>query len=82
MREMGWGASTGVRAQVAFELEAAMTHDKAAGLAAMVWESRRSEIIEWMIARRGFSRKGAAKAFHSFIETMIFVAEETGDPQI
>ncbi len=59
-----------------------MTHDEAAGLTAVVWESRRSEIIEWMIARRGFSRKGATKAFHIFIETMIFVAEETGEPQI
>ena len=58
-----------------------MTHNEAADLTAATWESRRSEIIEWMMKRRGFSRKGATKAFHSFIETMIFVAEQTGEPQ-
>ncbi len=59
-----------------------MTHDEAADLTAAVWEYRQSEIMEWMIKRRGFTEKGATVAFKSFIETMIFVAEQTGEPQI
>ncbi len=59
-----------------------MTHDEAADLTAAVWDYRRSETLEWMMKRRGFTEKGATVAFQSFIDTMIFVAEQTGKPQI
>lgn len=54
-------------------------------LTRMVWESRRAEVIEYLVYERPlkqFSRPAADRAFQSFIETMVFVAEETGIPQL
>lgn len=59
-----------------------MTPDQAADLTAAVWGRRRTEVIKWMRTHRGFSDKGASTVFQSFIDTMIFVAEQTGEPQL
>lgn len=45
------------------------------------WESRRSDMKSWL-RNRGFTPSGADRAVHNFIETMVFVAAETGEPQI
>lgn len=59
-----------------------MNGTDAAALTRVVWESRRDEMVSWMIRVKGFNPKGAARAATSFIDTMVFVALETGEPQI
>ena len=59
-----------------------MTSDEAADLTAAMWEYRRPEIISWMKKCRGFTDQGAVIACRNFIETMIYVAEQTGEPQL
>ena len=59
-----------------------MTCDEAADLTAAVWESREPNVIKWLTRHRGFTRKGAVAAYKVFIETMVFVAEQTGAPQL
>lgn len=59
-----------------------MTKDLAALVTAAAWEPRRAEMINWMIKRKGFSKKGADRAAQVFIDTMVFVAKETGEPQL
>lgn len=45
------------------------------------WTAKRTEMIRWMIAERRFSPKAAENAATTFIDTMVFVAGETGEPQ-
>ena len=60
----------------------------AATLTRKIWERRRSAMVRYLTedyrGRTGgrFNPKAAAKAVDSFIETMVFVAEETGEPMI
>lgn len=53
----------------------------AAEITRLFWDSRRAEMIKWLVTTKGFNPKGAPKAVNSFIETMVFVAGETGEPQ-
>ena len=46
-----------------------------------VWDLRRPEVLQWLRGR-GFTAKAAERAFNSFIETQVFVAAETGEPQL
>lgn len=46
------------------------------------WEPIRSKMVDWLIQERRFNPKGASRAIESFIETMAFVARETGVPQM
>jgi hypothetical protein len=54
---------------------------RAAEITRLFWEARREEMIQWLITAKGFNPQGAPKAISSFIETMVFVAGETGKPQ-
>jgi hypothetical protein len=54
---------------------------RAAEITRMFWEARREDMIRWLITSKGFNPKGAPTAINSFIETMVFVAGETGEPQ-
>jgi hypothetical protein len=53
----------------------------AAEITRMFWESRRHEMIRWLINAKKFSPKGAETTANSFIETIVFVAGEVGEPQ-
>ncbi len=54
---------------------------RAAEITRMFWEARRAEMISWLVRAKRFNPKGAATAVNSFIETMVYVAGETGEPQ-
>lgn len=54
---------------------------RAAELTRLFWESRRAKMISWLICEKRFNPKGAATCADNFIETMVFVASETGQPQ-
>jgi hypothetical protein len=54
---------------------------RAAEITRLFWEERRSEVVSWLIRAKRFNPKGAATCANSFIETMVFVAGETGKPQ-
>lgn len=45
------------------------------------WSANRAEMIRWLVAERRFTPPAAEKAVRSFIDTMVFVAGETGEPQ-
>lgn len=53
----------------------------AAELTRRYWEEQRPAVIRWLITERRFNPKGAETAARSFIDTMVFVASETGEPQ-
>jgi len=53
----------------------------AAEITRIFWDSRRAEMTKWLVTSKGFSPNGAPMAINSFIETMVFVAGETGEPQ-
>jgi len=59
-----------------------MIGHEAETLTRLYWNALRADMVDWMIKERGFSHKGAARAAESFIETMAFVAAETGEPQL
>lgn len=59
-----------------------MTGFDAAIITQAVWDARRAEMIRWLITAKRFSPKGAETAARSFIDTMVFVAQETGEPQL
>jgi hypothetical protein len=54
---------------------------RAAEITRLFWDSRRAEMISWLIHEKKFNPKGAATCASSFIDTMVFVAGETGEPQ-
>lgn len=54
---------------------------RAAEITRLFWESRRHEMVRWLINAKRFNPKGAEKAANSFIETMVYVAGEVGEPQ-
>jgi hypothetical protein len=54
---------------------------QAAEITRLFWESRRAEMVSWLTREKGFNPKGAVTCANSFIETMVFVASETGEPQ-
>lgn len=50
-----------------------------------VWASRKQDVLRYLIKERPgakFSQAGAEKAFKSFVESMAFVADQTGKPQL
>jgi hypothetical protein len=59
-----------------------MTAQDAAAITRAVWEPRRYEMIDWLIKEKRFNPNAAPKAIEAFIATMVYVAEETGEPQI
>lgn len=54
---------------------------RAAEITRAFWESRRLDMVDWLIKEKRFNPKGAEQAANSFIETMVFVAGEVGEPQ-
>ena len=54
---------------------------RAAEITRIFWESRRAEMVSWLVREKRFNPKGAAICANSFIETMVFVAGEIGEPQ-
>jgi len=48
----------------------------------MFWEPKLDEMTTWLRETRGFSKNGARKAAVNFVETMAFVARETGKPML
>ena len=48
----------------------------------VAWESRRIEMINWLVDQRKFSRGGAERCVKNFIESVVFVAEETNTPMV
>lgn len=54
------------------------TADQAAVLTRIHWEDRRPQILEWLHRVKKFRPDAAEKAFNNFVETMVFVAGETG----
>ena len=55
--------------------------EEAAILTRLHWEDRRQQILEWMQRVKKFSPDASEKAFSNFVETMVFVAGETGQMQ-
>jgi hypothetical protein len=55
---------------------------RAAEITLAFWGSRRRAMVAWLISAKKFSPKGAESAVNSFIETMVYVAGEVGEPQL
>lgn len=51
--------------------------DMAVRFVRKTWESRRAEMIRWLIEEKKFSRDGAIKCADGFIASIVFAAAET-----